>query len=296
MMRPLIFDFPTPSPLGTLLREQMDAEEGKFINRSFPDGETYLRVESKVSGRPVIVNATLFHPNDWFLDLLFLSDALHAQGATRVILLAPYLAYMRQDKVFTPGEALTSSTFSRLISSSFDSMVTVDPHLHRYHSLSEIYSIPTTIVKAAPLISEWIQDHIKDPFIIGPDAESRQWVEEIAQGSPFIVLTKTRFEDGHVEITWPDMGAIHSKQIVLVDDIISSGVTIDQSLKHLNDLRASPPMCIAIHPIFAQGSYETLLRAGVKQIVTCNSIPHPSNGIDLTPLLVPALTQNLEGK
>jgi ribose-phosphate pyrophosphokinase len=130
-MKPIIFDFPTSSPLGNHLRKQMDAEEGKYIFRSFPDGETYLRIESHVSERVVIVNASLFRPNDWFLSLLFFADALRSQGTKRVVLLAPYLSYMRQDKIFQSGEALTSATFARLISSYFDSLVTVDPHLHR---------------------------------------------------------------------------------------------------------------------------------------------------------------------
>ncbi len=293
-MTPVIFDFPQPSSLGNNIEKALGAGKGKITIRPFPDEETYLRVETKVKGRNVIINATLFHPNEWFLNLLFLADTLRAQGARQIILLAPYLAYMRQDKVFRPGEALTSATFAKLLSSHFDYLITVDPHLHRYHYLDEIYSIPTYVVKAAPLISQWIHTHIQDPFIIGPDEESGQWIKEIAKDFSYCVLSKKRFEDGHVEITWPKIEEIKTKNIVLVDDIISSGVTMYQSLKYLQEMGAHPPLCIAIHPIFSTHVYEKLLDSGATKIVTCNSVYHPSNGIDLTPLLVPALKHALK--
>jgi ribose-phosphate pyrophosphokinase len=286
---PLVFDFPYPSALGNNIRKELGGDEGKVIVRTFPDGESLLRIESPVEGREVIINATLFHPNDWFLNLLFLADTLKAQGAKRIGLLAPYLAYMRQDKVFHPGEALTSKTFANLLSSYFDYLITVDPHLHRYHSLEEIYSIPTTIVHAAPLISQWIQEHVKNPFLIGPDRESAQWVAEVAGSSPFSVLNKIRDKDGHVEITWPSIKGIEEKTPIFVDDIISSGGTMLQAVNQLKSFTNTPPVCIAIHPIFAEDSYQTLLEAGVQKIITCNSISHPSNQIDLTPLLVSAL-------
>lgn len=288
----LVFDFPHPSALGNNIRKKLGGDEGKVIVRIFPDGESLLRVEAPVKGREVIINATLFHPNDWFLNLLFLADTLKARGAKRIGLLAPYLAYMRQDKVFHPGEALTSKTFANLLSTYFDYLITVDPHLHRYHSLEEVYSIPTTVMHAAPLISQWIQEHVKDPFLIGPDRESAQWVADVADTSPFIVLNKVRNKDGHVKITWPPLEAIDGKTPVFVDDIISSGGTILQAINQLKSFTDTAPICIAIHPIFAENSYQTLLEAGAQEIITCNSIPHPSNQIDLTPLLVPALKKH----
>ncbi len=293
VLNPLIFDFPHPSPLGDRVREKIRGENGKFITRSFPDGETYLRVESSVAQRNVIINASLVRPNDGFLNLLFLADTLRSQKAKRIGLLAPYLAYMRQDKVFQKGEALTSKTFATLLSAYFDELITIDPHLHRYHTLSKIYSIPTTVLHAAPLISQWIHKNVQNPFVMGPDAESVQWVKEVANDFPFIVLNKVRHADGHVEIAWPSMEGLEEKTPVLVDDIISSGGTLLQAIHHLKSVSTKAPLCVAIHPIFAGNSYEKLREAGVQQIVTCNTIPHVSNHIDVSPLLASALKTNL---
>jgi ribose-phosphate pyrophosphokinase len=285
----IIFDFPKPSALGHKLRQLMKAQEGATISKSFPDGETYLRVDTAVNGQDVIINGTLFHPNDWFLDLIFLADTLKKQGAKRVGLLAPYLSYMRQDKAFHAGEAVTSLTFAKLISEYFDYLVTVDPHLHRYKSLAEIYTIPTTAVPATSLISQHIQTLNVDPFIIGPDEESLQWVKEVAGDYPYVVLSKVRHADGHVVITWPDISGIGDKTPILVDDIISSGGTMIQAIEHLKSCRCKTPVVMAIHPVFADDSYQKIRALGVETILTCNSIAHVSNSMDLAPLLADKL-------
>jgi ribose-phosphate pyrophosphokinase len=284
-MKPVVINFPAPSPLGTHLIQLLGAEEGCFVVKTFPDGETYLRIEIPVEGREVIVNASLFHPDDKFLSLLFLSDALRAQKAKKLTLLAPYLPYMRQDKIFQPGEALTSRTFAHLISEYFDELITIDPHLHRYKDLNEIYSIPATVLHASPLLAQWIQQHVSDPFLIGPDAESAQWVRQVAGDFPYLVLNKVRHTDGHVEITWPQSVDIGKKTPVLVDDIISSGGTMVQAIEYLKELETKPPVCLAIHPLFAGEAYQNLIDAGAQKIVTCNTIPHPTNQIDVTSLI-----------
>src|SRR3569832_2014110 len=99
---------------------------------------------------------------------------------------------MRQDVRFHPGEAVRSRTFARLLSSSFDGLVTVDPHLHRWHSLSQLYPIASRVVPAAPAIAEWIRANVADPIVVGPDAESAQWVAEVARlvGVPHLVMEK----------------------------------------------------------------------------------------------------------
>lgn len=288
-MKPFIFEFPQPSPLGQSILQELGGEEGKMVVRSFPDKESYLRVFSLVKEREVIIHASLFPSNEHALPLLFLCEALRDQGAKRIGLLIPYLPYMRQDKIFHPGEALTSKTFASLLSAYTDYIITVDPHLHRYHSLHEIYSIPSYVVKAAPLISQWILENVKDPFLIGPDQESEQWVKEIAKDLPYLVLQKVRNGDQAVEISWPAGVAIGKRTPVLVDDIISSGVTMVEALKHLQSQGTRPPLCVTIHPLFVENAYQKLLNMGAQGVISCNSLPHFSNQIDLAPLLASTL-------
>lgn len=289
----LFFDFPAPCPLGKALTTLLQIEKGAFVLDAFPDGESYIQLKQNVKDRNVLVQGTFMPPNRVLSPFLFFASALKAQGAKSVGLLAPYLPYMRQDKIFQEGEALTSLAFAKLISSHVDYLVTVDPHLHRYHTLSEIYSLPTTVAHAAPLLAEWIHQHVPNPFLIGPDRESFQWVQAVAGSFPFLVLNKVRDERGNVTLTWPETLNLQGRIPILIDDIIASGGTMIQTVQHLKILGTAPPICLVIHPIFAGHSYQNLKELGVSAIVSCNSLPHPSNQIDLSPLLAPILKEYL---
>ena len=150
---------------------------------------------------------------------------------------------MLQDRRFNPGEAVTSRQMAHLISEAFDWMVTVDPHLHPYSDLSEIYSIPTRVVHAAPLVSRWIKANIEKPLIIGPDSESEQWVAAVASDAeaPYCVLEKVRHGDRDFKITLRNLDAWQGRAAVLVDDIISSGHTMIEAVRLLAAQGWSPP-------------------------------------------------------
>jgi ribose-phosphate pyrophosphokinase len=187
---------------------------------------------------------------------------------------------------------VTSRQVARLFSEAFDWLVTVDPHLHRYGSLSEIYTIPTRIVHAAPLISAWIGAHVENPLIIGPDSESEQWVSEVATdaGAPYTVLTKVRHGDRDVEITIKDIDRLTGRTPVLVDDIISSGRTMLESVRLVGAAGRGKPVCLAVHGIFADRA-DALLAQGGARVVTSNSIPHLTNEIDVGTILADAVRE-----
>ena len=286
-----LFALPGNEELGNRLAERVPLEMGAFDLRHFPDGETYLRIRSDVKGGDLVLLCSLDRPDSKILPLLFMAETVRELGAKSVGLLCPYLGYMRQDQRFMAGEAVTSSHFAKLLSDSFDWLVTVDPHLHRRKSLSEIYSIPTMALQAAPLVSAWIRHNIPDPLLVGPDSESTQWVAAVAEkaGAPFIVLNKIRHGDNKVEISVPDIGRWSRHTPVLVDDIISTAGTMIETVRHLKKADLPPVTCVGIHAVFAEGAYEELLATGVRRIVTCNSIAHPTNKIELSDLLVPAV-------
>lgn len=279
----------------TRLGRLLGAEIGTLATRSFPDGETYVRIESDVHARNAILVSTLDRPDDKTLRLLFSADAVRELGAARVGLVAPYLAYMRQDRRFKPGEAITSKTFADLLSRGFDWMVTVDPHLHRRSSMAEIYAIPVGVCHAAPSISAWIRENIANPVLIGPDVESEQWASAVAgaAGAPFTVLDKQRHGDRDVEITVRDIDRHLGRQPVLVDDIISSGRTMEAAIHRLTEHGFLAPAVVGVHGIFADDAFARLKAVGAGHIVSCNTVPHPSNAIDLSPLIAEAVQDML---
>ncbi len=295
-MTPLLFAMPGNEDFTRRLATALGAEIGSLATRSFPDRETYIRFVSHVEGQSIALVCTLDRPNDKTLPLLFAAHAARDLGASRVGLVAPYLGYMRQDKRFRPGEAITSSAFGRLLSSSFDWIVTVDPHLHRRTSMSEIYAIPVAVCHAAPKLSAWIRAHAPNALVIGPDVESEQWVSAVAAdaGTPFITLEKTRHGDRDVEIKFPDLEARRSRTPVLVDDIISSGRTMEVAIRHLSEIRFAPPICLGVHGLFADDAFERLMAAGASRIVCTNTVPHRSSAIDVSDIVAEAISSLIQ--
>jgi ribose-phosphate pyrophosphokinase len=300
MSKALMVIMPGNELFGSHLSSAMDAEIAGLENRRFPDGESYVRFETAPQDRDIIILCTLDRPDDKVLPLLFAAHTARDLGARSVGLVCPYLAYMRQDRRFKPGEAVTSRQFASVLSAHFDWLVTVDPHLHRHTSLSQIYSIPAVAVHAAPLIATWIGSSVERPVLIGPDAESEQWVAAIAQqvGAPHTVLTKVRRGDRDVEVSVPDLVRWGGHTPVLIDDIVSTARTMIAALRHLVAGGTRRVDCIAVHGIFAGNAYRDLMRAGASRIVTCNTIAHESNAIDVTDAVAEALlhaAQNRSG-
>lgn len=262
----------------------------------FPDGEGLVRLPAQVAGQCVLIVAHLDHPDDKTLALLFAADVARDLGADRIGLVAPYLPYMRQDERFHPGEAITSRTFARVLSSTFDFLVTVDPHLHRYASLDAVYSIPTRVVAAAPAIAQWLRGEVPQPILVGPDLESEQWVGDVAQrlGVPHVVMTKQRHGDRDVTVCLPPGAQADGRQPVLLDDIASSGHTLATAAEALLAAGWGRPLCIAVHALLDAGGMETLQRCGVQRMVSCDTVPHATNEIGVAPWLADAVRAFLQ--
>lgn len=282
----ILFALPGNERLANDIASRYNVQLGEFTVRNFPDGETYIRIHSDVRDRKVVIVCSLDRPDSKLLPLYFLSATAMELGAKCTCLIAPYLAYMRQDKQFHPGEGITSRYFASLVSNFAETVTTVDPHLHRYGSLSEIYSVPATVVSAAGHISAWIRENIHDPVLVGPDSESEQWVSQVAAGAdaPFIILEKTRHGDRSVEVSIPQVEAYKNHVPVLVDDIISTARTMIETIGHLKAAGTRAPICIGVHAVFAANAYQDLLNAGAERIITSNTISHPSNAIDISGL------------
>ncbi len=283
-MKPLLFALPGNEAFCARLTDALGAEAGTLEYRRFPDGESYVRLRSDVGAREVALVCTLNSPNDKVLALLFAARTAKELGAARVGLVAPYLAYMRQDRRFHDGEAVTSVHFAALLSAAVDWLVTVDPHLHRRRSLGEIYSVPAKAASAAPALAAWIRANVERPLVIGPDAESEQWAAEIAADAeaPYAVLTKTRRGDRDVEIQAPPLERWRGRRAVLIDDIISSARTMTVAARMLSGQGMPEPVCAGVHGVLAPGALDALRAAGVRRIVTTNTIAQETSAIDVS--------------
>lgn len=287
-MTPIVFTFPGHEDIADRLIENCGFEKGDLTVRNYPDKESYVRILSDVRDKQIIIICGLENPDNKIMSLVFFTETARELRAKKIHLVAPYLGYMRQDKRFNDGEAITSNIFAGMLSKYIDSLITIDPHLHRHKSLDEIYNVPSKVLHAADSIAEWIKDNVEKPLLIGPDEESEQWVSDIAgkAKAPFIILKKIRHGDRDVEISIPEIDKYRDHTSVLVDDIISTARTMIETVKHLNRTGLRKPICVGVHAIFAGDAYNDMLDSGAEKIVTCNTIPHLSNGIDISGIIV----------
>lgn len=290
-MKPIVFFFPDDKPIAASLVEALDAELGALEWRRFPDRESLITLRGACADRDVIFLCTLTDPDTKALPLYFCATTARELGARRIGLIAPYLGYMRQDHRFSDGQSRSAFSFGRLLSSIFDWLVTVDPHLHRIASLDEVCSIPSTAVSAMPAVSAWIAANVDNPILIGPDRESAQWAERVAQdlNAPALILEKVRSGDRNVKVSAIDTSVVRGRSPIIVDDIASSGHTLAEALKGFAPLGIVDVTCIVVHALFAEGAIKMLREAGARRIVSANTVAHPTNAIDIVPLVATAV-------
>lgn len=289
-MKPVLSPFPDMMPMGTQIAQSVGARIVPIGWRHFPDGESLVTLDGDVTGHDVAILCTLREPDRHMLPLRFAAATAREMGAVSVGLIAPYLAYMRQDRRFGPGQAVSAPLFAACLEESLDWLVTADPHLHRIRNLADLFTIPAQRVVTAPALADWISRNISSPVMIGPDEESRQWVAEVAAlaGCDFAVLCKHRHGDQEVHVSAPSRTVLTQGTAVILDDIASSGATLVKTLRQLASKGDNPPVCVVIHAVFAAGAYDRVLEAGAQRIVTTDSIPHASNGISIASLLADA--------
>jgi ribose-phosphate pyrophosphokinase len=264
----------------------------------FPDDE--FRVTVDPAATTTIIYASLDRPNDKIVALLFAAEALRREGAKRLILVAPYLCYMRQDAAFQEGQAVSQKVIGRLLSEIFDRVITVDAHLHRTADIHAVFSgIESDNLSATPAIADAMRaaGYERETIVVGPDAESLPCVSDLANRLKldFTVARKLRRDDRAVDIDFPNPGLFARRPALIVDDIVSSGGTLTACAKTLAAAGSSAIDAIIIHALFDKNLIAEFTRAGMRTVRSTSSIPHPTNAIALDSLLVEALRRELQG-
>lgn len=277
--------------LAKSLAKKTKSEYSPLTINEFPDGDLYLKFNTEVKGKiVVIVRSFQPLPNLALYTTVFAAETAKDLGAKKVILVAPYLAFMRQDKRFNPGEAISSKIMAKLLNNSIDELITIDPHLHRYKSLKNIFKIQAKKLTANELIADYVKNKIINPVIIGPDWESYQWAESIAKRikAPSTVLKKTRHTSREVSVEVIKPIKIKGRNVVIVDDIISTGNTIAEAAKQAKKLGAKSITAIGVHGLLIENAAAKLRKLGVN-VITTNTIKHETNRIDVVELIAKEL-------
>ena len=277
------------------LAEALGVSAACIERHRFPDDELRLRLPL-AEGQPlpaqVVLYRSLDRPNDKLVELLLVSVEARRLGVPRLLLVAPYLAYMRQDIAFNPGEVVSQTIVGPFIAEHYDALVTVDPHLHRIERLQQAVPLgeAALTLSGAPMLARLIAERRERPLLIGPDAESQQWIESAAAqfGYDHGVCSKIRHGDRDVEIQLPAL-PFKGRQVVLLDDVASSGRTLAGAAKLLLAAGAASVDVAVTHALFAGDALAVIKAAGVGEVWSTDCIAHPSNAIAMAPMLAGAL-------
>lgn len=269
-------------PIGQLIARRLKASHSALIVDKFPDDELRVRYIPPLEGKSVILVQSFYkNISDCILEVILAARTARELGAKKIVLVAPYFPYMRQDKRFRSGESISQRIIAGLIDRYFDAVYMLDPHLHRKSKLQGIFSIKARKLTANPLISGYIKKHIKNPVIIGPDGESYKWAKAVAEmlGAESRILRKKRYSSYHVEVRLNKKIDLKNKNVVIVDDIVSTGNTILETVKILRRLGAKKIHCICVHGIFVNDALKKLKKANI-EVVSTNTIPSKMSKID----------------
>jgi ribose-phosphate pyrophosphokinase len=283
----LVLAGPASEELGRSLAEKLGLPMLNAEFKVFPDGESKFTLNDKVSGRGIIIVQSTYQPVDQhFFQLLLASHHLSEEGA-KVTAVVPYLAYARQDKEFLPGEGVTLGVVAHLMrSAGVRRLVTVD--IHSAEGLA-LFSFPTYSVSAIPSLVSYARENLglKEPVVVSPDFGSSKRTEAFAQlyGAPLLKLSKTR-DRATGEVTMKEATFdVRGKDVVIVDDIISTGGTVRAAAETVMKQGARRTVALCVHGLFVGSALEALEKASVRTVVSTNTVPGRYSLVDVSDAL-----------
>jgi ribose-phosphate pyrophosphokinase len=292
----LLLAFAEEEHLAGPLARALDCPLAYVHRHAFPDGETRITLPEHLPAEVVLLRG-LHEPNAKLAELAIAAPAAREGGARSLTLVAPYLAYMRQDMAFHPGEAVSQRHIGALIAHLFDRLVTLDPHLHRVRTLDEVVPGKRGLaLSAAVPLGEWIAAHEPEAVLIGPDEEAAQWVEAAARahGLRHGVGRKVRRGDRDVSVELPAL-PLQGRAVVLMDDVASTGRTLIEAARHALQAGAASVDVAVTHALFRDDAVEQLRAAGVRHVWSTDSVRHGSNVVSVAPLIAAGLLAAFSG-
>lgn len=273
---------------------RVNAAHSQVNVHHFPDGESLVTIQPEhAKGRIVALYRSLHNPNEKLIETLLAAAALRDAGALKLILVAPYLPYMRQDCAFQPGQAVSQEVIGELLGRAFEGFITVQPHLHRTASLESVFGgKPALALPAVPAIVKSLK-HTASPttIVVGPDEESLELTREIATqlGLSWTVAKKHRYGDNSVELKLPDDLALAGRPAVIVDDVISTGGTVVALAQSLRAGGVTSIEVFAAHALYDEEDAYRIAAAGIRRVVSLDSTPHVTNGMSVVDIIAKAM-------
>lgn len=269
------------------LAQLLDQPIATTTIKRFPDKEAYIRIEEDIKNEHVVIVQTTY-PDENIIELFLLQAAVASEGAKKITIIAPYYGYGRQDQQFNPGEPISAQTIAHHIQLHADEFITVDPH-KQY--ILDFFDIPTTSCSAIPEIAKYLIKKESIDLVLAPDKGAMKGAKQTAQhiGCPYDFLEKTRIDGTTVEMK-PKNLDVKNQNVVILDDIISTGGTMAKAIQQLNQQGAQQVIAACTHGLFIKDAVTKMQKAGVKKIIATDTIQNKYAKVNIAPALAQILT------
>jgi ribose-phosphate pyrophosphokinase len=277
-----------------LAKELSKKVKGNFVKseiRIFPDGESKITLIGKISGKKSIVVQSIYPPVDTNLVQALSLIAKAKENSSEVIAVIPYMGYARQDREFLPGEIVTMKVLGKLFKGAGASKIIVVD----IHSLIGFkhFSIKTKNVTAIPdLVKYFKKLSLKNPLVISPDQGGKERAKKFAKefNSNYIALDKKRDKKtGKIKITTKRTDEVENRDLILIDDMISTGGSIIKATQFLKKQKCKKIYVACTHALLMNDAEKKIKKAGVTSIISTNTIPGKTSKVDISKIIAKAI-------
>ena len=273
------------------LSKKIKANFVKSEIKVFPDGESKITLIGKISKKKSIVLQSISPPVDTNLVQILSLITKAKENSSEVIVVIPYMGYARQDREFLPGEIVTMKVLGKLFKSAGASKIIV-VDIHSSIGLKH-FSIKTKNVTAIPdLVGFFKKLSLKNPLIVSPDQGGKERAKEFAKefNSDYISLEKTRDrKTGKVKIKTKNLEEVKNRDLILVDDIISTGGSIIKATQFLKKQKCRKIYVACTHALLMNDAEKKIKKAGVTSIISTNTIPGKTSKVNISKTIAKAI-------
>jgi len=270
------------------------AKQIRVDHKLFPDGENYFKLTGDEVAHNVFVFQSTYPPQDRHLmQLMLMSNKLMEDGV-KVVAVIPYLAYARQHRTFLLGEVVSLRTVARMLASAgIKRVITID--IHNVEGLG-FFGIPAHSLSAVPLLADHLiaNESMNRPFIVAPDAGASVRADAMATRikCEFAALEKSRDRvTGETSVRMPQGIDVAGKDVVILDDMISTGGTIAKAAQLAREKGAKGVIAACTHALLAEGAMAKMKEAGIRDLVATNTVPTPYSKVSVAPLIADFIKQ-----
>ena len=290
MVKYTVIGLDSSQDLAKRIARRLKAVYVKTESRVFPDGESKITIKKIPRQSIVLVVQSTFPPVDTNLLHLLSVISKVRKYSSKIYAVMPYIGYARQDREFLEGEIITISVIGQMLRTvGTKKVITID--IHSTKALKELKISSENVTAVFELVKYFKKLRITNPLVVSPDSGGKQRAKEFANllGTDFLYLEKNRNKKtGQVNILTSKV-SVKNRNIILVDDMISTGGSIIKSTQFLKKQKCKRIFVACTHALLVNDAEKRIRNAGVYQIISTNTIPRKTSKVDVSKIIAESI-------